>query len=143
MGGLGQQPREQGEEEGDRDHCEREPDRRPGRADLEQLGVDLSGHGVGSEVRLRKMSSSEEPSATSSWIGTPAANARSPTFSLLTPCTSNPCSFTVVASIRSCLSACCSFVRSGVRTRTDPPTRAVSCSSEDSMTSFPWLMIST
>ena len=33
--------------------------------------------------------------------------------------------------------------RAGVRTRTEPPTRAVSCSSDDSMTSLPRLMIST
>ena len=32
---------------------------------------------------------------------------------------------------------------SGLRTRTEPPTRAVSCSSEDSTTSRPRLMIST
>ena len=83
----------------------------------------LRDHGCGSDVSSRKTSSSEETSAMSSWIGTPAANARSPSLSVLTPAPSSPCSFRVVASICSCRNASSSVVRFGVRTRTEPPTR--------------------
>ena len=49
----------------------------------------------------------------------------------------------VVVSICSRRSASASRGSSELRTRTEPPTRAVSCSSEDSTTSSPRLMIST
>ena len=63
--------------------------------------------------------------------------------SVLVPWTISTCSLLGLVSICSRLSAACSCAGSGVRTRTEPPTRAVSCSSEDSITSRPWLMIST
>ena len=84
---LGEQPGQQREEHDERDHPEHEPDRGARRADLQQLRVDLRDHARGSEVSSRKTSSSEEPSATSSWIGTPAAKAMSPTRSLVVPWT--------------------------------------------------------
>ena len=52
-----------------------------------------------SEVSSRKTSSSEEPSATSSWMGTRAANAMSPTRSLDVPCTSRAWSLLGVVSM--------------------------------------------
>jgi hypothetical protein len=98
-GRLGQQPGEQREEQDQGDHPEHEPDRGAGGADLQQLGFELALHDCCSEVSSRKTSSSEELSAISSWMGTWAANAMSPTRSLEVPCASRACSLLDVVSM--------------------------------------------
>ncbi len=75
--------------------------------------LQLGDHGCGSEVSSRKTSSSDELSATSSWSGTPAAKARSPTRSLVVPCASSACSLLRVVSICSRRSASASFASCG------------------------------
>jgi hypothetical protein len=56
----------------------------------------LGDHDGTSEVSLRKTSYSEEPLATSSYTGTPAANAVAPTRSLVLPWTISAWSLSVV-----------------------------------------------
>ena len=55
---MAEQPGEQREEQDQRHHCEHQGDRGPGRANLQQLCLDLRGHAGASEVSSRKMSSS-------------------------------------------------------------------------------------
>src|SRR5580765_3596830 len=85
---LGEQACKQREEENDPDHPQHHADCRTRRPDFQELRPKLAGHAALSSVSPRKTSSSEEPSLTSSWIGTFAAKAMSPTCSLVVPYTS-------------------------------------------------------
>src|SRR5262249_274446 len=137
------QPGEKGEEQDERDHPEREPDRRSRRAELQKLRLELPAHGTGSEVSSRKTSSRDDVSLASSWTGMRAAKAISPTRSLVVPWTRSAWSLLGLVAICARLSASRRRETSGERIRTEPPTRAVNCSSEASTTSLPWSMIRT
>src|SRR5512132_1217408 len=140
---LGEQPRQQREEEDDADHPQDQARCRTRRPDLQELRPELALHAACSAVSPRKTSSSEELSPISSWIGTLAANAMSPPCSVVVPYASTGWSLPALNRIPARPRASRSRAVSGVRMRTDPVARLVSCSSDDSTTSLPWLLIST
>src|SRR6476660_6190237 len=138
-----QEAGQQDEQQHEREQAHDQPDRRPRRPDLQELGADLVDHWISrSAVSSRKTSSSEDASFTSSCRTTPPAAATSPTRSLVVPRTNRTPSVSV-ASIPSRANASRSAPACGERTRTDPPTRAVSWPSVDSTMIRPRLMIRT
>src|SRR4051794_24219875 len=114
-----------------------EAERRPRGADLDQLSGDEPAHGApfgsgaaagaGSEVSARNASSSEVERGLSSWTGTPAANAMSPTRAVSTPSTTSPPSGVSAAASPSPYSAERRSAARGERTRTPAPAAVRAC----------------